>query len=33
VNATLAPVGDGTSYKTKTEAKTAMGTIDACKSQ
>ena len=30
---TLALVGDGTSYKTKAAATTAMGTIDACKSQ
>jgi len=28
---TVALVGDGTAYKTKTEATTAMGTVDACK--
>ena len=28
---TVALVGDGTAYKTKSEATTAMGTMDACK--
>ena len=29
---TVSLVGDGTAYKTKAEATTAMGTMDACKS-
>jgi hypothetical protein len=29
---TVAVVGDGTAYKTKAEATSAMGTMDACKS-
>jgi hypothetical protein len=30
---TVALVGDGTAYKTKAEATTAMGTMDACKAK
>ncbi len=30
---TMAVVGDGTAYKTKAEATTAMGTMDACKAK
>jgi len=30
---TVVLVGDGTAYKTKAEATTAMGTMDACKAK
>jgi hypothetical protein len=30
---TVMLVGDGTAYKTKAEATTAMGTMDACKAK
>jgi hypothetical protein len=30
---TVVLVGDGTAYKTKAEATTAMGTVDACKAK